>query len=70
MAEDIRTRLLEQAKQFHLWQETTYPGITAGELGGEWEVDYPYWDDAYHAFCLVFDPDGRRNGGMVSCWMK
>lgn len=53
MAEDIRTRLLEQAKRFHQWQETTYPGKTAGELGGEWEVDYPYWDDAYHAFCLV-----------------
>ena len=42
MAKGIRERLLEQAIKFHQWQEATYPGKTSEELGGEWEVDYPY----------------------------
>ena len=44
MANGIRERLLEQAIKFHQWQEATYPGKTAEEIGGEWEVDYPYAD--------------------------
>lgn len=42
MAKGIRERLLKQAIKFHQWQEATYPGKTSEELGGEWEVDYPY----------------------------
>ena len=53
MAKGIRERLLEQAIKFHQWQEATYPGKTSEELGGEWEVDYPYWNDTYSAFCQV-----------------
>ena len=53
MANGIRERLLEQAIKFHQWQEETYPGKTAEEIGGEWEVDYPYWNDTYSAFCHV-----------------
>ena len=53
MAKDIRECLLEQAIKFHQWQEETYPGKTAEEIGGEWEVDYPYWNDTYSAFCHV-----------------
>lgn len=53
MAKDIRERLLEQAEKFHQWQETTYPGKTTEEIGGAWEVDYPYWNDTYSAFCHV-----------------
>ena len=53
MAKGIRERLLEQAIKFHQWQEATYPGKTAEEIGGEWEVDYPYWNDTYSAFCHV-----------------
>ena len=53
MVKDVRERLLEQAIKFHQWQEVTYPGKTAEEIGGEWEVDYPYWNDTYSAFCNV-----------------
>ena len=53
MAKGIRERLLKQAIKFHQWQEATYPGKTSEELGGEWEVDYPYWNDTYSAFCYV-----------------
>ena len=53
MAKGIRERLLEQTIKFHQWQEATYPGKTSEELGGEWEVDYPYWNDTYSAFCHV-----------------
>ena len=53
MAKGIRERLLKQAIKFHQWQEATYPGKTSEELGGEWEVDYPYWNDTYSAFCHV-----------------
>ena len=53
MAKGIRERLLEQAIKFHQWQEATYPGKTSEEIGGEWEVDYPYWNDTYSAFCQV-----------------
>ena len=53
MAKGIRERLLEQAIKFHQWQEATYPGKTSEELSGEWEVDYPYWNDTYSAFCHV-----------------
>ena len=53
MAKGVRERLLEQAIKFHQWQEATYPGKTSEELGGEWEVDYPYWNDTYSAFCQV-----------------
>lgn len=53
MAAGIRERLSEQAAKLHLWQETTYPGRTTEELGGEWEVDYPAWDDVFDAFCHV-----------------
>ncbi len=51
MTKSVRDRLLEQAKKFHKWQETTYPGITTAEIGGEWEVDYPDWNDAYEIVC-------------------
>ena len=53
MEKGIRERLLEQAIKFHQWQEATYPGKTAEEIGGEWEVDCPYWNDTYSAFCHV-----------------
>ena len=53
MAKDIRERLLEQAIKFHQWQKATYPGKTAEEIGSMWEVDYPYWNDTYRAFCHV-----------------
>lgn len=53
MAINIREYLLEQANKFHRWQEAAYPGKTAEEIGGAWEVDYPYWNDAYAAFCNV-----------------
>ena len=53
MAKGIREHLLEQAIKFHQWQKATYPGKTAEEIGGEWEVDYPYWNDTYRAFCHV-----------------
>ena len=72
MAKGIRECLLKQAIKFHQWQEATYPGKTAEEIGGEWEVDYPYWNDTYSAFCQVLtqmdaelpcvDPNGCRNG--------
>lgn len=55
MPKGVRECLLEQAKKFHKWQETTYPGITTEEIGGEWEVDYPDWNDAYYAFCHVLN---------------
>lgn len=55
MTKSVRDRLLEQAKKFHKWQETTYPGITTAEIGGEWEVDYPDWNDTYYAFCHVLN---------------
>lgn len=55
MTKGVRERLLEQAVKFHKWQETTYPGITTEEIGGEWEVDYPDWNDAYYAFCHVLN---------------
>lgn len=38
-------RLLKQAIKFHQWQEATYRQTSEEELGGEWEVDYPYWND-------------------------
>ena len=44
MAKGIRERLLKEAIKFHQWQEATYPGKTSEELGGEWEVDYQYWN--------------------------
>lgn len=53
MAKDIRECLLEQAGKFHQWQEITYPGKTTEENGSMWEVDYPYWNDAYSVFCHV-----------------
>lgn len=53
MEKGIRERLLEQAIKFHQWQEATYPGKNAEEIGGAWEVDYPCWNDMYHAFCQV-----------------
>ena len=53
MAKGIRERLLEQVGKFHQWQEITYPGKTTEEIGGAWEVDYPYWNDPYRAFCHV-----------------
>ena len=53
MAKGIRERLLEQAIKFHQWQEDTYPEKTAEEIGSMWEVDYPYWNDTYRAFCHV-----------------
>lgn len=53
MAKDIRECLLEQARKFHQWQEITYPGKTTEEIGGEWEVDYPAWNDIFDAFCHV-----------------
>ena len=53
MAKDIRECLLEQAEKFHQWQEITYPGKTTEEIGGEWEVDYPAWNDIFDAFCHV-----------------
>ena len=53
MAKGIRERLLKQAIKFHQWQEVTYPGKTAEEIGSMWEVDYPYWNDTYSAFCYV-----------------
>lgn len=53
MAKGIRERLLEQAAKFRQWQETTYPGKTAQEIGGEWEIDYPAWEDVWDAFCHV-----------------
>ena len=53
MAKGIRERLLGQAIKFRQWQEATYPGKTSEEIGGEWEVDYPYWNDTYRAFCHV-----------------
>ena len=53
MAKGIRERLLKQAIKFHQWQEVTYPGKTAEEIGNMWEVDYPYWNDTYSAFCHV-----------------
>ena len=55
MPKGVRECLLEQAKKFHKWQETTYPGITTEEIGGEWEVDYPDWNDAYYAFWHVLN---------------
>ena len=54
MAKGIRERLLEQAIKFHQWQEDTYPEKTAEEIGSMWEVDYPYWNDTYRAFCHVW----------------
>ena len=59
MAKGIRERLLKQAIKFHQWQEATYPGKTSEELGGEWEVDYPYWNDTYKYLqsfivCIIF----------------
>ena len=53
MAKGIRERLLEQAAKFRRWQETTYPGKNAQEIGGEWEIDYPAWEDVWDAFCQV-----------------
>ena len=53
MAKDIRECLLEQARKFHQWQEITYPGKNTEEIGGEWEVDYPAWNDMFDAFCHV-----------------
>ena len=53
MAKSIRERLLEQVGKFHQWQEITYPGKTTEEIGGAWEVEYPYWNDTYSAFCHV-----------------
>ena len=53
MAKDIRECLLEQARKFHQWQEITYPGKNTEEIGGEWEVDYPAWNDIFDAFCHV-----------------
>ena len=50
MAKGIRKRLLEQAAKFRRWQETTYPGKNAQEIGGEWEIDYPAWEDVWDAF--------------------
>ncbi len=55
MPKGVRERLLEQAKKFHKWQETTYPGKTTEEIGGVWEVDYPDWNDTYYAFCHVLN---------------
>ena len=53
MAKDIRECLLEQARKFHQWQEITYPEKNTEEIGGEWEVDYPAWNDMFDAFCHV-----------------
>lgn len=53
MANGIREQLMEQVERFHQWQERTYPGKTAEEIQGEWEVDYTDWDDLYRAFCHV-----------------
>ena len=53
MAKDIKERLLEQAEKFHQWQETTYPGKIAEEIGGAWEVNYPAWNNVFDVFCHV-----------------
>ena len=53
MTKDIRECLLEQARKFHQWQEITYRGKNTEEIGGEWEVDYPAWNDIFDAFCHV-----------------
>ena len=60
MAKNIRECLLEQAGKFHQWQEITYPGKTTKENGSMWEVDYPYWNDAYRD--LYRKPLPRPNG--------
>ena len=65
MAKDIRECLLEQAIKFHQWQEATYPGKTSEELGGEWEVDYPYWNDTYSAFCYVLTQMDAETAGFA-----
>ena len=71
MAKGIRERLLEQAIKFHQWQEATYPGKTSEELGGEWEVDYPYWNDTYSAFCGLLERllHGQKRQ-TASYWMR
>lgn len=53
MTKGIRERLLRQAEKFHQWQRVTYPGKTAEEIGGEWEIGYPAWNDVFDAFCHV-----------------
>lgn len=53
MAKNIRERLLDQAARFLQWQKSAYPGKNTEEIGGEWEVDYPGWNNAYDAFCHV-----------------
>ena len=68
MAKGIRERLLEQAIKFHQWQEATYPGKTSEELGGEWEVDYPYWNDTYSAFCHVLTQMDAETADSVSAF--
>ena len=69
MAKDIRECLLEQARKFHQWQEITYPGKTTEEIGGEWEVDYPAWNDIFDAFCHVLT-QWMQKWQTAFCWMR
>ena len=72
MAKGIRERLLKQAIKFHQWQEATYPGKTSEELGGEWEVDYPYWNDIKPALMTVLSYSALERllsrVSLISCW--
>ena len=60
MAKSIRERLLEQVGKFHQWQEITYPGKTTEEIGGAWEVEYPYPNDYFES--LHYDFISRCDG--------
>lgn len=53
MKKGIEDRLLEQAARFHQWQENNYFGKSVEASDFLWEVDYPAWDDIFHAFCHV-----------------
>ena len=53
MTKGIRECLLEQATRFHQWQENNYTRKTAAEIGFQWEVDYPAWNDIFDAFYHV-----------------
>lgn len=50
MRKDIRTRLLEEATKFHLWQELHFPGRKPDEICGEWADDYPEWVEIWQDF--------------------
>lgn len=52
---DVRQPFLDEVSRFRRWQELCDSGLVSEKIGSLWEVDYPYWNEAYRAYCRVLE---------------